>query len=185
MKNFKINLSGILLCFFEIVVGILLLINPVSFTTGIIITTGIILMVIGFISIIKYFKVDIKEAIIGQYLMKGLVLILAGAFCTLKSYWFIATFPVLTIIYGVVVLIIGLSKIQMTVDMIRGKSKKWFLAIISAVLSIVCGVVILNNPFTSTTVLWMFTGISLIVEAVIDLVTLIVSGKENKNKDGE
>ena len=91
---------------------------------------------------------------------------------------FIVTFPALTIIYGVVVFLTGLGKVQLTADMLRRKSKKWFLAIISAVISIACAAVILNNPFTSTAVLWMFTGITLIVESVIDLVTLIISGKE-------
>lgn len=180
MKKLKNNLSSILLCIFEIVVGILLLIDPVSFTKGIIFAAGIALVVVGIISIVKYFKAEINEAVTGQYLTKGLIALLVGAFCSLKSQWFIATFPALTLIYGVIVLIAGLSKIQLTIDMIRKKSKKWFLALISAVLSIACGIVILNNPFTSTTVLWIFTGISLIVESVIDLITLIVSSKKEK-----
>ncbi len=182
MKN---TLNGIVLCLFEIVVGILLLINPISFTTGIITVAGVVLIILGVISIIKYFKTEAKQAAVGQYLMKGLVSLLAGTFCTFNSHWFIATFPVLTILYGVVVLVTGLGKIQLTVDMIRMKSKKIFLAIISAVISIACGVVILNNPFTSTAVLWMFTGITLLVEAVIDFITLIVSGKGKKTADNE
>ncbi len=185
MKKLKNNLNGILLCIFEIVVGILLLINPISFTESIIMAAGIVLMVIGIFSIIKYFKANVYESATGQYLTKGLLSLLAGAFCAFNSHWFIATFPVLTIIYGIVVLITGLGKIQLTVDMIRMKSKKWFLSIISAVVSITCSIVILNNPFTSTTVLWMFTGITLIVESVIDIITLIVSGKEKKTVPNE
>lgn len=176
MKNQKNNINGILLCLFEIAVGVLLLINPVGFTTGIITTAGIVLLIIGLITVIKYFRTEADEARTGQYLVKGLVALLAGAFCTFKSHWFIVTFPALTIIYGIVVLITGLGKVQLTFDMIRKKNKKWFLAIISALLSIICAVVILNNPFTSTTVLWMFTGITLIAESVIDVITLIVSG---------
>ena len=60
--------------------------------------------------------------------------------------------------------------------MVRAKEKKWFLPIISAILSIACAAVILANPFASTTVLWMFTGITLIAEAILDIVTLIVKG---------
>lgn len=182
MKN---KLNGIILCLFEIVVGILLLIDPVGFTTGIITGAGIVLMVVGIISTVKYFMTNADEAAKGQYLMKGLISLLAGIFCTFKSHWFIVTFPALTIIYGVVVLITGICKIQITVDMLRKKNKKWFLAIISAVISIACGAVILGSPFTSTAVLWMFTGITLIVESVIDLITLIVSNKETKTVDGE
>lgn len=176
MKNLKNSINGIILCLFEIVVGILLLINPIAFTTGIITAAGIILLIIGLISAINYFRVDAKEAAAGQYLVKGLIALLAGAFCVSKSNWFIVTFPALTILYGVVVLIAGLGKVQLTFDMVRGKNKKWFFGIISALLSIICAIVILKNPFTSATVLWMFTGISLIVESVIDMITLIVNG---------
>lgn len=185
MKKTKGNLNSIILCLFEIVVGILLLINPVGFTAGIITAAGIALMVIGLISVIKYFKADAAEAATGQYLLKGLTMLLLGAFCTFKTQWFIASFPALTILYGAVVLVTGLGKVQLTVDMIRAKSKKWFLAVISAVISIACGIVILNNPFTSTTVVWMFIAITLIVEAAVDLVTIIIRGIEKKTAVNE
>ncbi len=178
MKTLKRNPNGVMLCLFEVLVGILLLINPVGFTSGIIITAGIVLMVIGLISIIKYFRMDAKEAAIGQLLTKGLISLLGGAFCALRSQWFIVTFPVLTIVYGAAILVAGLGKVQLTVDMLRQKHKKWFLAAISAVISIVSAVVILGSPFTSTVVLWMFTGITLIIEAILDVVALFVSGSK-------
>lgn len=178
MKNFENKATGIIFCLFEIVIGILLLISPVGFTTGIICALGIVLMVSGLISIIKYIKTDAKEAEKSQYLTKGLLALLAGGFCAFKSHWFIVTFPALSILYGVGVLSAGLAKVQFTFDMIRQKNKKWFFALIGAAISIVCAVIILNNPFTTTAVLWIFTGISLIVEAVFDAVTLIVS-REN------
>jgi len=182
MKTLKSNLNGILLCLFEIVIGILLLINPIGFTEGIITTAGIVLLIIGLISVIKYFRTEAKEAATGQYLLKGLVEMVVGGFCAFKSGWFIVTFPALSLIYGVVVLITGLGKVQLTFDLIRGKNKKWFLAIISAIISIACGIVILNNPFTSAAVLWMFTGITLIVESIIDIITLIVSGSKSSEE---
>ncbi len=177
MKSMKQNANGIVLCLFEILVGILLLINPIGFTSGIIITAGIVLLVIGIISIVKYFKTDAQKAASGQMLVKGLAALLAGGFCVFESHWFIVTFPVLTIIYGIVTLVTGLGKVQLTVDLLRRKNKKWFFAAISAVVSIICAVVIIRSPFASTAVLWMFTGISLIVEAVLDVITLIVTGK--------
>lgn len=177
MKALKENVNGIILCLFEILVGILLLIDPVGFTAGIIICAGVVLIVLGIVSIVKYFREDAREAAVSQALMKGLVALAAGLFCVLRSRWFVLTFPILTIIYGVVILVAGLGKVQLTVDMIRLKNKKWFISAISAVLSIVCAVVILNNPFATTTVLWMFTGITLIIEAVVDIIVLIFNCK--------
>ena len=107
-------------------------------------------------------------------------MVAAGAFCAFRSYWFILTFPVLSVIYGVSILIAGLGKIQWTFDMLRMKRKKWFLAAISAAISIVCAILVLNNPFTTSAILWMFIGISLIVEAVFDAVSQIVNTLKEK-----
>lgn len=180
MKALKEHLSPIVFAIFELVVGILLMINPVNFTVGIITAAGVAMILYGVASVVKYFRTDVKSGIFGQTLAQGLGLMLLGGFCALKSEWFIATFPVLTMIYGVVTLFGGLSKIQLTIDLLRQKNKKWFWAAISAVVSIVCAIIILDSPFTTTAVLWMFTGISLIVEGVFDFITVIVSSKASK-----
>lgn len=176
MDILKEKANGLVLCLFELIVGVLLLINPVGFTAGIIRVTGIVLMILGLIDIVKYFKTSAEEAFLGQTLVKGLLFVLAGGFCTFKTEWFILTFPVLTIIYGIIILLTALGKIQLTVDMVRKKNKNWVFAAINAVISLICAIVILNNPFTSTAVLWIFTGASLIVEGIFDLITFFAGG---------
>lgn len=175
MIKLKNHANGIILCLFELVVGILLMINPIGFTTGIITAAGIVLLVIGLISVIKYICAEPLEARVGQYLLKGLVALAAGGFCVFRSQWFLITFPALTILYGIAVLLAGLSKVQTAFDLFRIKNRRWIICILSALLSVICALVILRNPFTSTTVLWMFTGISLVVESVIDIIVLIMN----------
>ncbi len=174
MKSLKQNGNTIIMCVIEAVAGVLLLINPVGFTAGIIITAGIALMISGLLNVIRYFRSSPEEAAVGQLLTRGLVALMAGAFCAFNPGWFILTFPMIAILYGVAVLIGGLSKVQITADMLRVKNSKWWWGAISAVISIVCALVIINNPFSSTVALWWFTGISLIVEAVVDIITLVV-----------
>ncbi len=183
MKALKQNGNAILLCVMEVVAGGLLLIDPVGFTAGIIIAAGIALMISGLLHVIRYFRCSPEEAAVGQLLMQGLIALLAGAFCAFDPGWFILTFPVIAILYGIAVLIGGLSKVQLTVDMLRVKNSKWWWGAISAAISIVCALVIINNPFSSSVALWWFTGISLIVEAIFDLVTLIVGRKNNDSTE--
>lgn len=185
MKNIKSFLSGTLLCLIEAVVGILLLIDPVAFTSGIFIAAGGMLLVAGGWCIIRYFLTEAQEAAQSQLLLKGLLALLSGAFCVLKYQWFLVTFPLLTIVYGVVTLVTGLGKVQWTVDALRLKKEKWFLSGISAVVSIACAAVILCSPFTSTAILWMFTGISLIVEAVVDFLAVLLGGRIRQNRDAD
>ena len=97
MKTIKENTLGFIVCLFEIIVGILLLVSPIGFTSGIIITAGILLCILGIKSVIKYFRTNISEAIKGQQLFKGAVFLIAGLFCIIKSNWFVATFPLLTV----------------------------------------------------------------------------------------
>ncbi len=183
MKTLKQNGNAIIMCIIEVVAGILLLINPVGFTAGIIIATGIALMVSGLLNVIRYFRSSPMEAAAGQLLMRGLVALLAGAFCAFNPEWFIITFPMIAILYGVAVLIGGLGKVQITMDMLRVKNSKWWWGAISAAISIICAFVMINNPFSSTVALWWFTGISLIVEAVFDMITLIMSRKNDESTE--
>ena len=175
MNIVKMNMKEIIFCIAELIIGILLLINPISFTSGIIILLGVSMLATGILFGYKYFRIDAEEAKKGNMLTFAILLAMMGAFCILRSDWFIATFPILTVIYGIMMLLAGVSKIQTMVDMLRLHNNKWFWAGINAGISIVCAVVILWSPFTSTAVLWIFAGVSLIIEAVLDIVTLFLS----------
>lgn len=175
----KINRStgNLLTCIFEILVGILLLIDPVGFTSGIIVAFGIVLAVIGAISLFRYFREDAETASQESGLAKGIIFVIFGLFCAFKSEWFIVTFPLLTVLYGILTLVSGVSKVQWAVDMLRAKQKYWFVEVISAVLTIICAILILTNPFTSTAFLWTFIGVSMIVEAVVDVIAFFLGRK--------
>lgn len=180
MKTVKENSLGFIVCLFEIVVGVLLLVSPIGFTSGIIIAAGILLCLLGLKSVIKYFRTDINEAIKSQLLFKGSIFLIIGLFCIIKSNWFVATFPLLTVLYGIVILLAALIKLQNTVNLIRLKKRNWYISAIGTVASAVCAIIILFNPFSSTAVLWMFTGITLIAEAFVDIVSLLINGKEGE-----
>ena len=171
-KAMKKN-SNLVMCLAELIIGILLLINPVGFTRGIIIALGIPLALQGIGSIIGYIREKPQAASEGNLLAKGLLMTCGGLFCMFRSSWFITVFPVLTVLYGVMTLVTAFGKLQWTADLLRLKHRYWFFALISAVLSLALAILILTNPFSSTAALWVFIGISMIVEAVVDVVTLI------------
>lgn len=180
MKKVMKNFGSIVVCLIEILVGVLLLVDPVGFTAGIIIAIGGVLTVSGIVMTINYFRTDAEEARARQGLVKGLFAIIAGVFCIFQSKWFIAVFPVLTILYGAATLIAGLFKVQLTVDLLRLKRKKWGWAAFSAILTLVAAFIIICNPFSSTVVLWTFTAVMLMVEAVLDIISVIVTSLKNE-----
>ncbi len=179
-KMIKERLVNILMALGEILVGILLLIDPLGFTAGIITGIGILLIVLGTIEVLAYFKEEPAEAVKGQKLTKGLCALIGGAFCIFKSDWFIVTFPLLTIVYGIGILLTGITKVQWAVDMLRMKIRLWYYAAVSAAVTLVVAVVILMNPFATTAVLWTFIAVALIVEAVVDILAMIFAEKNHK-----
>lgn len=173
MDKVNRNTVNLLLCVAEILLGILLLIDPIGFTTGIIVVIGIVLAIVGICALVRYFRSDPREAAQKNGLAIGLILALLGIFCIFKSEWFLITFPLLTAFYGVLTLANGISKVQWAVDMLRMKQKYWFVAIIGAILTLLFAILILANPFATTAILWDFIAITLIVEAVVDILAFI------------
>ncbi len=178
MARFKEMSGGLIMCVCEIIIGILLLINPLSFTSGIIMGGGILLLLSGITSLIAYFRTSPVEAAKQQMLSKGLGLMLLGGFLVLKSDWLIAVFPILTLLYAVGILMTGLMRIQWAVDSLRLKRKQWYWHAIGALLAIVFAVIIILNPFSATNFIWTFVALSLIAEAVIDILTLVFTGRK-------
>ncbi len=171
------NIVNLIVCIGEILIGALLLINPMGFTTVVMVVFGIILAILGAAKVINYFRTAPEEASKNGGLVTGLLLLLGGLFCIFRWEWFIVTFPILTVVYGVVTLVNGINKVQWAIDMLRMKQKYWFIAIIGAVLTLLAGVLILVNPFTSTAVMWMFIALSMIAEAIIDILAIVFGKK--------
>jgi len=76
----------------------------------------------------------------------------------------------------VFMIVSGIGKVQWSIDLLRLK-RKWILSGVSAVLSVIFGFVILQNPFDTVEFLWRFTGIIMIIEAIIDVASLVYVAK--------
>lgn len=185
MKKFlRQNVNFLAVCIFEIVFGVLLLIDPDAFTSAAIVISGVALMAAGLYSSVRYFKEDAEEAAKGQLLMIGLLLLLFGAFCVFRSAWFVETLPILTVIYGVVILSLGFCKAQMSIDLFRLKKRFWILFSLDAILTIASSLVVFLNPFGEDALgkLWIFTGIALLVLAALDIAFMIIIKHKPKDK---
>lgn len=139
---------------------------------------GVVLSVQGIVNLLTYFRQSPDAAAKSNGLATGLLFTILGIFCMFRSEWFIITFPILTVFYGILTLVNGINKVQWAVDMFRQKQKFWYIAVISTSLTLLFALLILANPFTSTAILWTFIGVTLIVEAIVDILTLILGKKK-------
>ncbi|MDD5899073.1 MAG: DUF308 domain-containing protein [Clostridia bacterium] len=175
MKTNAKKLSSFLLCAVELVVGVLLLIKPVAFTSALVICCGVGIMARGLFDIVFYFRLPALEAAQNQRLSRGLGEVLLGAFCTFGYRWLMAVVPFLGVVEGILLLLLGIHKVQVAVDQCRFGMSRWYLMGISALLSLICGVIILFNPFAAAAGVWIFAGVALIVEAIADLISLLMN----------
>lgn len=166
--------GGIVLCLLEIVVGVLLLIDPVGFTGSIIVGAGVVMAALGALSVIRYFLAKPEVGAAQQLLFRGLLLLLAGAVCITRKEWFVAAFPLLTVLYAGWMLVVAAMKLQKMADLLRVKNPRWYLPGIAAVLAAVLAAIILINPFSAASAVWTFVAISLIAEAVMELIGAIL-----------
>lgn len=171
---FKGKWGILMICLFEILVGILLLINPVRFTTGIIFGAGVLLLLGGAYSILRYFLVNPELAAQKQLMFRGLLCLMAGLVCTTQYEWFLTAFPLLTVLYAGWMLILAASKLQLMADQKRKGAARWYMPGISALAAAVLASVILLNPFGAVNAVWTFAGISLIAEAALDLAAMMM-----------
>lgn len=168
------NLMNLLVCIGEVLIGALLLINPVGFTSAVLIALGVLLVLLGGARLVGYFRAAPELAARSGGLVTGLLFVLAGLFCIFRWDWFVLTFPILTVVYGVLTVVNGINKLQWAVDALRLGQQYWYIAMIGAAVTLVFGGLIVFNPFAATDVLWTFLAVSLLVEAVLDIAAFVL-----------
>ena len=166
--NKKVNNYGWLIsAILEIILGIILILKPKEFTNLIFNCLGIALIAYGIIACIDYFRTSKEIAMFEHSLTKGIIFTIIGMVCIFGKEMLIES---VTVIYGIIIIIGSILKIQFTADLIRIKEKLWYITLIESIIAIILGILIIKNPFTAVKALWTFIGISIIIEGIFNAV---------------
>lgn len=182
MKALRANIPVILFILFELAVGILLLVDGDALTTTVLICFGIILMVIGAVYLIRFLRERGAGKANYLTLIMSVLSLFVGAVCVIFPGFVKGLFTVIAIIYGVILIVMGVYKTKTYNDAKSEGASPSFLTLISAVLSLVLGVVVIVNPFKADGALYVFAGISLIFEAALDFAAVVVSFGKTEQK---
>ncbi len=171
MKQFKASIPTLLLIAFEVSVGILLLVNPEAFTRTVIILFGIVLLVIGLTYLLRYLRVRKEE----DFASLGIAVasLVVGVVCTFFSGVILGLIAAIAVIYGMILLISGIYKLC---AYFRGKKAQLPvspISVASGVLAILLGMVLIIYPEGLALSVWQIAGIMLLVEAVLDIISVI------------
>lgn len=175
MNNKGNKIPALLFVLFEIAVGVLLFRDPEGFSMTIIKILGIVSLAIGIVYLLSYFS-NRKKYGNGGYglLILSVPAIIIGAVCAVLPKWVYSLFAVAVVIYGIVLIVTSVFKTRNYFESKKLGFPVSKLTILSAVLSLILGIVITINPFGATEFAFTFAGISLIIEAVIDFIALII-----------
>ena len=180
MKFLKENWFSMLTTLFLIVVGILLLVNPDLYSTIILQIAGILLAVLGSYDLFKYFRAEPEDAAKGSSFYSGAIMITAGVFCLFSGNRLKEAFPFLAVLYGVFQILLGYRKLQRMADALRIKDPAWWLKAISAGISLLFGYIIALNPEMKLVGIWVFTGLTLIIEGIFDATAMVIVLEKKK-----
>ena len=149
--------------------GLALTIHPgISFTV-IVTVIGAAAIVAGIALIVHYALVG-RDMPVGDIRMaSGILLIAAGAGVIVFKNVLISFLPW---VFGVIMFLSGVTKLQYSANMFRMTYDRWWGATVSAAVSIVLGLLIVLHPFGMGLMLVRLIGISLMVEAVQDVLSL-------------
>lgn len=157
-----------------IIIGLLFIIFPGCSANVICYVAGAFLMVWGALCLFTFFAAGMRRAESAD-LALGLTFVLVALLLFIKP-WVIA--GVLTVIFGIALIVDGALKLQKFVAMNRLKMKSCWAVFVVAVISVVLGTLIVFDPFGDA--LMIFAGVSLIVIGVLDMVTIGFTDKVKK-----
>ena len=161
--------SYILVSALYVVLGIVLLVWPTASVKMICYGLGFVMVVLGITYGVIYFTKDNLAGFLQMDLVIGIVCLAFGVFILLNP-TFLAT--VLPFAMGIILLLGAIVKIQSSLNMKRLHFGRWYLVLICALLIIVLGIVLLCNPFQSERYMIFYIGCCLILDGLINLVSL-------------
>lgn len=175
LKNFfkRIKWQGYLASSIMIILGVIFIVAPHNSLGVICRITGIMAIVWGVISLIGYFSGGMRPG--SRSFLSGAALLISGIYFTIRPD---VLSGVLTIVFGIIIMTDGFKKIQHAIDGAREKVKNWWILLVIAVVTILLALFILLNPFSSAKTFMVFSGISLLVNGVGDLISTIAFGRK-------
>lgn len=182
MKNIlkKTKLNLILASILTVILGLILVLNPVNATVFICRTVGIILLATGLFITGSYF-LNIGQNVGGSSLIAGLIELALGIWVSLRPDSFV---QFLTVILGFIMLVHSFVMLQSAIEIKMFGIKRWWLLLITALLTLILGIIIIISPFATIAVTMTIAGISLIADGIIGIiVTILISRAEKMIKE--
>lgn len=161
--------SGVIL-----VLGLLLLFKSSVTLMGISYIFGGLIIAIGVLAIVRFISNNHSDISNQLNIIYGIICIISGIFFIEKPEIIGSIIPV---VMGIGIIISSSLKIQQSFNLKSLNSSYFFWSFVTALLSLICGVVLLFNPFKGAVIITKVIGIFLVMYAILDICNTIVLKK--------
>lgn len=162
--------STLLLC-----LGVLLIFESEVTIVTISYIIGSILVAAGTFALIRYVSTNKKGFDASELdLLYGIVTIILGILIITHPQ---AIAKIIPIILGIAIIISSASKIQYAFTLKNSSNDLWKTTMVIAVISTICGIILLFNPFAGAVLLMRIVGIFIFVYAVLDFISTYIIKK--------
>ena len=172
----KIILPSVISSVLLLILGLFLFFKSGATLIAISYFIGAILLAIGIIAIVRFIRNSNKDIFNQLNIVYGVISIIAGLFLiTIPE----AIGSAIPIVVGIIVIISSSMKVQQAL-VLKNIGNKYFLpTLITAILCLVCGVIILFNPFKSAVVVTKIIGLFIAIYAILDLINTVILRKSS------
>lgn len=129
---------------------------------------GSILIAIGTITIIKYIN-NLKSSIRNELdIIYGLGMAILGIIVISNPKGLASIIP---FVLGIIMIISSATKLQISLDIMRKNEGKMTTSAILLLMTCICGVVLIFNPFSGAKILAKIIGVIILIYAILDIVS--------------
>ena len=156
---------GLLLSVLMIIVGLVLVLWPGGVMTTALAVVGIALLIGGIVCVVSWYRGRDRDVSF-LTLAQGILMAIGGVIVLTSPKFLISIIP---FVVGVIVLINGIVNLAQALVQRRMGYDRWALSMAMAVLTIVLGLLVMCNPFSTMEMLVMAVGIVIIYNGVSNL----------------
>lgn len=160
--------SSLITSLFLIALGLLLIFQSNAVIYSISYIIGGILIAIGVLAIIKFIQNTNNEQKAELDIVYGIVSVILGII-VIKNPEAIAS--IIPAILGISIVISSATKLQYAFELKSNGNNLWKTTMVISIISTLCGIVLLFNPFKALTSFTKVVGIFIVIYAVLDMIS--------------
>lgn len=156
------------------IIGVLLILQSEITIITISYLIGTLLIAMGAIAIIKFIKNINNVAREELDIFYGVVTIILGVIVVYNPETIASIIP---IIIGIGIIINSATKLQYALELRESLNNQWKTTVVISIISAVCGVILICNPFKGAVVIMQIIGGFIVAYSILDIVSTITIKK--------